>query len=143
MSAGRCVYSQIIQARIGDVIKPSARCNQALQVDLPYHVNLPLSDALKQKLEAPSEVSGGVGEKGCADASLYTRFSRAGLSELRLLPQLATLSGELLQNRLSRILSSLNATETEALRAAVRQGEANGIFFVAQPFHCAVGTKPT
>ncbi len=29
MSAGWRLYSQIIQVEIGDVIKPSARCNQA------------------------------------------------------------------------------------------------------------------
>jgi hypothetical protein len=36
----------------------------------------------------------------------------------------------------------LNLAETEAWHAAVVQAENDGTFFIAQPFHCAVGTKP-
>jgi len=39
-----------------------------------------------------------------------------------------------------RIVSALDAAEIQEWRAAVAQ--ANETFFIAEPFHCAVGTKP-
>ena len=36
----------------------------------------------------------------------------------------------------------LQREEADEWRAAVVQAEAEGTFFVAQPFHCAVGTRP-
>ena len=39
-------------------------------------------------------------------------------------------------------LAALSAAETEAWRRAVARAECGGTYFVAQPFYCAVGTKP-
>jgi len=40
------------------------------------------------------------------------------------------------------IVSSLNPEETEEWRTAVAQAVADKTYFIAQPFHCAIGTKP-
>jgi hypothetical protein len=40
------------------------------------------------------------------------------------------------------ILGALSAEETEEWHAGVAQAVADGTYFIAQPFHCAVGTKP-
>jgi hypothetical protein len=39
-------------------------------------------------------------------------------------------------------LAALDPAETAAWRAAVAAAERDGTFFIAQPFHCAVGVKP-
>ena len=89
-------------------------------------------------------IGGGMAPQGCADASLYTRFHALGLKELRGFPQLvAVRPGSLrLPRYQQQILAALNLAETEAWHAAVAQAESDGTFFIAQPFHCAVGTKP-
>jgi hypothetical protein len=40
------------------------------------------------------------------------------------------------------ILGALTAEETQEWRVGVAQAIADGTYFIAQPFHCAVGTKP-
>ena len=40
-----------------------------------------------------------------------------------------------------QILAALSPAETEAWRRAVARADCEGTYFVAQPFHCAVGTK--
>jgi hypothetical protein len=40
------------------------------------------------------------------------------------------------------ILPTLSPEEAKEWRNAVSQAEAEGTFFIATPFHCAVGTKP-
>ncbi len=124
------------------VTKPHGRVGVLVRaVDMPWHVNLPLSSALKRKLETPGVFAGGISEGGCADMSLYTRFVRSGLTQIRMLPQLATSSsGSPLQSQQSRALSTLSASEVEVWRAAIEQAE--GTFFLAAPCHCAIGTKP-
>ena len=39
------------------------------------------------------------------------------------------------------ILGALTAEETQEWHAAVTQAVADRTYFIAQPFHCAVGTK--
>jgi hypothetical protein len=41
-----------------------------------------------------------------------------------------------------RIAATLTAEELYEWRRTVAAGERDGSFFVAEPFHCAVGTKP-
>ena len=112
-------------------------------VDMWRWVNLPLRTELKAKLEAPGSFGGGVEERGCADASLYRRFQQAELTQVRMFPQFAThVDRSLLQVQQEGILASLTPDEAIEWRAAVDQAEAEGTFFIAEPFHCAVGTKP-
>jgi SAM-dependent methyltransferase len=123
------------------VAKPGGRVGVLVRaVDMPWHVNLPLPSAVKNKVESPGVLGGGVTAGGCADVSLYTRFAKPGLSQLKMLPQLtASSSGPMFQNQQSQALSALSDAEAEVWRSAVEQAE--GTFFIAMPFHCAVGTK--
>jgi hypothetical protein len=67
---------------------------------------------------------------------------QAGLEGLTMLPQWATFSeGERLKFQQERIGAMLEPEEVNEWRAAIAQAEAERTFFIAQPFHCAVGTK--
>jgi ubiquinone/menaquinone biosynthesis C-methylase UbiE len=135
LDADRMLYELI------RVTKPGGRIAVIVRaVDMSSFVNLPLRAELKARVEAlPNGVAG---EHGCADASLYRRFRAAGLADVHMFPQLAA---EAEATRLhavqQRILASLSADAAEAWRAAVNQAEAAGTFFIALPYHCAVGTK--
>ena len=41
-----------------------------------------------------------------------------------------------------QILAALTPAEAEAFQHAVAAAERDGTFFIAQAYHCAVGTKP-
>ncbi len=108
-------------------------------IDMPWWVNLPLRVELKTKVEAKT---GNVQEQGCADASLYWRLHQAGLEQVTMFPQLAAYAeGESLQYLQERIVAKLKPEEVNEWREAISQAYAEGTFFIAQPFHCAVGTK--
>ncbi len=105
-------------------------------------VNLPLRPGLKAKIESPPWAEDRGHESGCDDAGLYRRFHGIGLSRVKMFPVIATFSdGPRLQNLQSSLLPTLNGEEAEEWRTAVTQAEAEGTFFIATPFHCAVGTK--
>ena len=108
-------------------------------LDMSGWVNLPLGIDLKKKTETQR---GHVFKEGCADASLYRRMQQAGLRQLTMLPQWATFSaGERLQFEQERIAAMLKPAELNEWRKAIVQADEEGTFFIAQPFHCAVGTK--
>lgn len=131
-------------AELVRVAKPGGRIGVIVRAaDMPWLINLPLPAPVKQKVEAPGVLGGGVGEGGCADASLYTRFHRAGLAEIQMLVQFSTLhSGPTFQNWQTQAVAALTPGEAEEWHTAVAQVVEAGTFFVGQPFHCAVGTKP-
>ena len=109
--------------------------------DRPYFINLPLRAELKAKAEAPAR--GASHPRACADASLYRRFYQVGLTRLKIFPQLATNTDrERLRLLQGEILPTLTLEEAEEWRTAVAETEAEGTFFIAEPYHCAVGTKP-
>lgn len=111
--------------------------------DMPMWVNLPLRAELKAKIEAPGWESSVGHERGCDDASLYRRFYQAGLTQIHMFPQFAAFDDpSRLQTMQATILPKLNAEETREWHDAVARAEAEGTFFIANPFHCAVGTKP-
>jgi ubiquinone/menaquinone biosynthesis C-methylase UbiE len=124
------------------VTKPGGRVAVIVRaMDMPWWVNLPLDAAVKMSVEG--RMGSGVIPHGCADASLYRRMLDAGLEQLQMFPQLATFTkGEPLQGRAGRVLSLLRPEQLPTCRDAMAQAEAEGTFFVAEPFHCAVGTKP-
>jgi hypothetical protein len=69
-------------------------------------------------------------------------MNRAGLVNMTMLPQWAShKDGERLEYLHDRILSLLSAEELSEWRAAVASAQADGTFFISEPFHCAVGTK--
>jgi SAM-dependent methyltransferase len=111
-------------------------------LDMPWWVHLPLEPPLKTTLEAPSRLGSGVQAGGCADASLYRRLKDAGLAQVRMFPQWATYTeGSYLQTQRSKLLVNLTPEDMQRCREALTRAEAAGTFFMAEPFHCAVGTK--
>ena len=111
--------------------------------DMPRWVNLALPAELKARVEAPGWASDRGHPLGCDDASLYRRFHQAGLTQVKMFPQFAAFDERSrLQSLQGDILPTLTPDAVQEWRAAVAQAEAAGTFFIATPFHCAVGTKP-
>jgi len=110
--------------------------------DLPRWVNLELPVELKAKVEAPGWASDRGHQLGCDDASLYRRFHQVGLTQIKMFPQFAAFERSRLQLLQGEILPTLSPDAVQEWRKAVEQAEAAGTFFIATPFHCAVGTKP-
>jgi hypothetical protein len=109
------------------VTRPGGRVAVIVRaLDASWWVNLPLQAALKAKVEIPGRVASGVAAGGCADGSIYRKFHREGLSQLFQ----------------QQFLAVLDPEEAVEWRRAVAEAEADGTFFMAQPFHCAVGIKP-
>ena len=130
-------------AELARVTKPGGRVAVITRaVDIPLVVNLPLRPELKAKVQIPR---GFVDAQGCADASLYRRFRGSRLRSVQTWPQLAT-SADTATPRAQfthgAILGVLTADETNEWHAAMAQAVADGTYFISQPFHCAVGTKP-
>ncbi len=112
-------------------------------IDVHWWVNLPVPDELRTRLNVLGPSTGaGVGDNGCADASLYPRLSRVGLTPLVMGPQFAIYKeGERLNSVLDRLLAMLSKSDARICRDAARQAKTDGTVFVAEPFHCAVGVK--
>jgi ubiquinone/menaquinone biosynthesis C-methylase UbiE len=127
------------------VTKPGGRVAViARAMDMPFVMNLPLQAELQAKVGAPGAL-GSVAERGCADASLYQRFHQAGLTQVKMFPQLAAFDdsdGYMLQFMQNGLLSKLTEEEARQWQSARAEVEAEGTFFMTWPHHCAVGTKP-
>jgi hypothetical protein len=111
-------------------------------IDIPLVVNVPLRPELKTKAQTPR---GFVDAQGCADASLYRRFHQAGLTHMQMWPQFAASAQPETphaQFAHGAILGAFTAEETQEWHAGMAQAVTDGTYFIAQPFHCAVGTKP-
>ena len=125
------------------VVKPGGRVAVMVRaLDVPWVVNVPLHPALKTKAEIPR---GFVSERGCADASLGTRFHAAGFQQVKMFPQFTTfddLNTPIGQFQQAGILGALDPDETQEWHAAVAQAVDAGTFFIAQSHHCALGTRP-
>jgi hypothetical protein len=59
-----------------------------------------------------------------------------------MLPQLATYAGARAHAADERIDAALSPAELTEWHTAVSQAESEGTFFIALPFHCAVGHRP-
>jgi ubiquinone/menaquinone biosynthesis C-methylase UbiE len=125
------------------VTQPGGRVAAMVRaIDVPFVVNVVLPEELKSKLE---DAGGGVEPEGCADGSIYLRVKKAGLTNIKMFPQLATFEspfgsmGQFLQNR---VLRNLSPEEQKAWRVAESRAAAEGTLFFAWPHHCVVGTKP-
>ena len=111
-------------------------------IDIPLVVNIPLRAELKSKTQIPR---GFVGAEGCADASLYQRFHQLGLTDTQIWPQFAaSQQPDTPQAHFAHgaILGALTSSEVEEWKAGLAQAVSDGPYFIAQPFHCAVGIKP-
>jgi SAM-dependent methyltransferase len=110
--------------------------------DMPSLVNLEIGSALKAKVEAPLGLHV-LAPGGCADTSLYRRMHDAGLTLRRIGPGLVTFTGPMGYYYLDRLEAGLSEEERHEWCTAMTQAETTGTLFIAQPFHCAVGTKPS
>jgi SAM-dependent methyltransferase len=130
-------------AELVRITKPGGRVAVMVRaIDIPLVVNVPLRSELKTKVQTPH---GFVGAEGCADASLYRRFHRIGLTHVRIWPQFATFEEPhtpQAQFAHGAILGALTDDETQEWHAGMAETVTDGTYFIAQPFHCAVGTKP-
>ena len=126
------------------VTKPGGRVAViARALDMAFPMNLPLSTSLKAKVEAPG-VIGQVSPQGCADASLYRRVRQAGLTQVKMFPQLTAFDRAdptVLQFLEGVLLPKLTQDEAHEWEAARAEAEALGTFFMTWPHHGAVGTK--
>jgi ubiquinone/menaquinone biosynthesis C-methylase UbiE len=127
------------------VAKPGGRVAViARGIDMAFPINLSLPASLKAKVEAPGFMGGRASPQGCADASLYRRFRQAGLTRVKMLPQLAAFdhADSTVVGYLEDFLSqNLDNTEFQEWRAARAEADTQGTFFMAWPYHCLVGTK--
>lgn len=123
------------------VLRPGGRAAIVVRaMDAPWWVNAPLDAAIRSPAEW--RMGSGVTEGGCADGSLYARMQAAGLQDLLIRPQVGRyLSGEHFRGRIQRFLGLVDQKHAAAARAAVEVAEKDGSLFVAEPFHCAVGTR--
>jgi SAM-dependent methyltransferase len=125
------------------VTKPGGRIAVAVRAtDMPQWWNLDLPEAILRKV-TPTPRS--VAPAGIADASLYRRMRRAGLTDLVSYPALVTLDqpdGPIWRYREDHVLSLLSANELPVWHAARDKAVADGTLLCAHPLHCCVGTKP-
>src|SRR5438477_1308795 len=137
--------AELMLSEIVRVTRPGGRVGIVVRaIDMPFWVNLPLDPALKTKVDTPGIIGGGAAPKGVADMSLYRRLAALGLTGLKCFPQLVSVmpGSERIERYQQQILAILTPAETEAFRQAVTVAERDGTFFIAQAYHCAVGTKP-
>jgi ubiquinone/menaquinone biosynthesis C-methylase UbiE len=127
------------------VTRPGGRIAVVVRsCDMASWANLPISGRLRAKVDRPGLIGAGVAATGCADASLYSRFYSAGLTELKCFPQLVAITpAEASRFAISQqqILAMLTAAEAAEWRSAAARAAAAGTFYIATGHHCAVGTK--
>ncbi|HXC26954.1 MAG TPA: methyltransferase domain-containing protein [Stellaceae bacterium] len=125
------------------VTKPGGRIAIAVRaIDLPQWWNLDLPEAILKKANATPR---SVGPAGVADASLYRRMRRAGLTELISYPAMITLDrpdGPTWRYREDHVLSLLSADELPIWHEARAKAAAEGTLICSHPLHCCIGTKP-
>jgi len=137
--------AELMLSEIVRVTRPGGRVGVVVRaIDMPFWVNLPLDPALKAKVDAPGVIGGGMSPRGVADASLYRRFHALGLERLKCFPQLVSVvpGSERIERYQQQILAALTPAEAVAFRQAAAAAEAEGTFFIAQGYHCAVAAKP-
>ena len=129
-----------MMAELVRVTKPGGRVGvQTRSVDRPRWVNISVPPELRAKVDY---ISGSVVHGGCADASLYERFPRAGLRDVQAIPQVAVDERTTPSAVEQALASRLNEDERRQFSEALQQAVKTGTFFVAATFHAAVGTKP-
>lgn len=129
-----------MMAEMVRVTKPGGRIGVIVRaVDRPWLLNVPVAADLRAKAEA---AWGPIASRGCADVSLYGRFSNAGLVDLKPHPHLVSSSDAASANSFkTNLRAKLSPEEREEVFLAMDKAVQTGSFFYAQPYHCAVGTK--
>jgi ubiquinone/menaquinone biosynthesis C-methylase UbiE len=136
--------AELMLSEIVRVTRPGGRIGITVRaIDMPFWVNLPLDPPLKAKVDAPGIIGAGAAPKGVADMSLYRRLAALGLTGLKCFPQLVSVvpGSERIERYQQQILAALTPAEAETWHQAVAAAKADGTFFIAQAYHCAVGAK--
>jgi len=125
------------------VTKPRGRVGVVVRaIDLPQWWNLDLPEPIRRKITPPPQ---SVGHRGVADASLYRRMRRAGLSGLVSYPFLVTLDrpdGPIWRYREDHVLGLLTPDELAIWHDARDRAASEGTLLAAHALHCCVGRKP-
>lgn len=112
--------------------------------DRPDLINVPVRAEIKTKVE--SQRNSPPNPLGCSDASLYRCFHQAGLTQVKMFPQLAIFTpetdGPRLDDMRDRFAPVLTPEELAEFQTALTQALDDGSFLVGETFHCAVGTNP-
>ena len=126
------------------VTKPGGRVGVIVRAtDVPWLFNIPLQTVLKEKVENLEALFDE--GKGCSSASLYWRFQRSILTNIKMIPQQAVFDdpeGSVEKVVLGIRLSILNPEEAEEWHVGLAKAISEKTFFFTWPHHCAVGTKP-
>jgi SAM-dependent methyltransferase len=128
-------------AELVRVTRPGGRVACMVRsTDIPWWVQVPVNDDIRSKVQWAGRSL--VDEHGCADASLGPRMTAAGLRDVTISPQIATVTaGHQTQTVLDRMQAMLDADEKVAWDSAVAKAQAGGSLMVANTFYCAVGTR--
>jgi SAM-dependent methyltransferase len=132
-------------AELVRVTKPGGRIGVVVRaIDMVPWINIDVADELRRAAE---RVPGaGAEADGCADASLYRRFAAAGLGNLIMGPQYGADTAERSPERLrlfvGRVAQGLSAEDARQFRDGVKRATGEGSMVWAEPYHCAVGTRP-
>lgn len=126
------------------VTKPGGRVGVIVRaLDIPKWLNAPIAPNLKSKIEQPGEWDEG---DGCASASLYDRFLRSGLTNIKKFPDLTAFDNPRgsIEFLLQMILTgALDEKERQEWRKGFEVASRSGIMIMTWPHHCAVGAKPS
>ena len=130
-------------AELVRVTRPGGRIGVIVRSqDVPWWTNVSVSERLRAKVNRPGYLGSGVAKEGCADASIYSRFANAGLIQLRFFPQLVVREPDGAAPFERGIIAGLDAEEDAEWQQASAAAKTEATFFIAQPHHCAIGTKP-
>jgi SAM-dependent methyltransferase len=122
------------------VTRPGGRIGVAVRgLDIAPVVGAELPEAILDRAIFILKAAG-VGKEGCADKSLYRRMTGAGMTNVQPMPQFNPCTHLLLKNEGRSGLDGLDVSDREVWVEAV--AAAGDSFFIAQPMHVAVGTKP-
>ena len=125
------------------VVRPGGSVGVIVRaIDLPQWWHLEPPEAIRRKVNVPPQ---SVAARGVADASLYSRMRAAGFRDLTCFPALVTFDrpeGPIWRYREDHVLSQLTDAETELWHKATSAARQDGLLFMANPLHRAVGRKP-
>jgi SAM-dependent methyltransferase len=132
-------------AELVRITKPGGRIGVVVRaIDMAPWMNVDITDELRHAVE--SVAGAGADADGCADASLYRRFAAVGLGDLVMGPQYGADTAERSPERLrlfvGRVAQGLSAEDAREFRDAVNRATGARSLVWAEPYHCAVGTRP-